>query len=56
MEAITQTKVDMTVWLGAYIEMANDTTTQRQLSDTLAVIKQYKGKNIGGVSVGNGGS
>lgn len=54
MEAIAQTKVNMSVWLGAYIEMDNDTTTTRQMSDTLAVIKQYRGKNIGGVTVGNG--
>ncbi|KAK9894951.1 glycoside hydrolase family 17 protein [Cystobasidium minutum MCA 4210] len=52
MQAIEDTKVDMTVWLGIYID-SDDTIWERQRDDTLAIIQKYGTDHISGVTVGN---
>lgn len=52
MQAIEDTKVDMTVWLGIYID-TDDTIWARQRDDTLAIIQKYGTAHISGITVGN---
>lgn len=52
MQAIEDTKVDMTVWLGIYID-TDDTIWERQRDDTLAIIQKYGTDHISGITVGN---
>lgn len=52
MEAIRQTKIDMTVYLGIYIS-TDDTIWQRQRQDTLDIIQEYGVDHISGITVGN---
>jgi glucan 1,3-beta-glucosidase len=52
MQAIQDTKVDITVWLGIYIDI-DDTIWERQRNDTLAIIQQYGTDHISGITVGN---
>lgn len=52
MEAIRQTKVDMQVYLGIYID-TDDTIWERQRDDTLAIVQEYGVDHIAGITVGN---
>jgi exo-beta-1,3-glucanase (GH17 family) len=52
MEAIRQTKVDLTVYLGIYIS-EDETIWERQRADTLAIIQEYGVDHISGITVGN---
>ncbi|KAF8969199.1 glycoside hydrolase superfamily [Flammula alnicola] len=55
LEAIKQTKVDMTVWLGNYpIATDNGTAYQRQRDEIKAAIQTYGTTNIGGYVTQNG--
>lgn len=51
MQAIQDTKVDLGVWLGVYVD-DNATTWERQKSDTLNVLQTYGLDNVRGVTVG----
>jgi len=51
-QAIRDTKVDLSVWLGIYVDN-NDTTWQRGVDDTINVLNTYGTANIGGITVGN---
>lgn len=51
-QAIQDTKVDLSVFLGIYVD-DNATTWQRGVQDTLDVIKTYGTANIAGITVGN---
>ncbi|KAF9048621.1 glycoside hydrolase family 17 protein [Panaeolus papilionaceus] len=54
LEAIKQTKVDMTVWVGNYpIATDNGAAYQRQRDILKAAIQTYGTDHIGGVTVGN---
>ncbi|CAA7266970.1 unnamed protein product [Cyclocybe aegerita] len=54
LEAIKQTKVDMTVWLGNYpIATDNNAAYQRQRDVIKQAIQTYGTDHIGGVTVGN---
>lgn len=54
LEAIKQTKVDMTVWLGNYaIATDNNTAYARQRDAIKSAIQTYGTDHIGGVTVGN---
>jgi len=54
LEAIKQTKVNMTVWLGNYvIATDNGAAYQRQRDTINAAIQTYGTGNIGGITVGN---
>lgn len=52
LQAIQETKANMTVWLGIYIG-TDETVNQEQMTETLAAIKAYGTKHISGVIVGN---
>lgn len=52
MQAIQDTKVNMTVWLGIYID-SDDTIWERQRDDTLAIVSKYGTDHISGITVGN---
>lgn len=52
LQAIQETKVNMTVWLGLYIG-TDETVNQEQMTETLAAISAYGTKHISGVIVGN---
>lgn len=52
MQAIQDTKVDMTVWLGIYID-TDESIWERQRDDTLAIIQKYGVDHISGITVGN---
>ncbi|KAJ7126763.1 glycoside hydrolase superfamily [Mycena epipterygia] len=54
LEAITQTKVNMTVWLGNYaVATDNGTAYERQRDLIKTAIQSYGIEHIGGVTVGN---
>ncbi|KAJ7170893.1 glycoside hydrolase family 17 protein [Mycena crocata] len=54
LEAIKQTKVDMTVWLGNYVVATdNGTAYERQRDVIKEAIELYGTEHIGGVTVGN---
>lgn len=54
LEAIKQTKVNMTVWLGNYpIATDNGAAYERQRDEIKAAIQTYGTDHIGGVTVGN---
>ncbi|KAJ6532031.1 glycoside hydrolase family 17 protein [Mycena capillaripes] len=54
LEAITQTKVDMTVWLGNYaIATDNGAAYDRQRDAIKAAIQKYGVAHVGGLTVGN---
>lgn len=54
LEAIKQTKVNMTVWLGNYpIATDNGAAYQRQRDEIKAALQTYGTSNIGGITVGN---
>jgi len=54
LEAIKQTKVDMTVWLGNYcLATDNGTAYDRQRGEIQAAIQTYGTDHIGGITVGN---
>ncbi|KAJ7476006.1 glycoside hydrolase family 17 protein [Mycena latifolia] len=54
LEAIEQTKVDMTVWLGNYVVATdNGTAYERQRDVIKTAIQKYGVGHIGGVTVGN---
>lgn len=54
LEAIKQTKVNMTVWLGDYTIPTDDHAAyKRQRDDIVDAIKTYGTDNVGGVTVGN---
>lgn len=54
LEAIKQTKVNMTVYLGNYaIATDNGTAYQRQRNEITAAIQTYGTAHIGGITVGN---
>lgn len=50
--AIEQTKVNMTVWLGLWVD-DNAQTWQRQVQTTQAVLKKHGAKHVEGLIVGN---
>lgn len=52
LQAIQDTKVEMTVWLGVWID-TNTTTVANQMQTTLDVLKVYGTKHVAGVTVGN---
>lgn len=52
LQAIQDTKVNMTIWLGVYIG-SNETVNTEQMEQTIKVIKTYGTSHIGGVSIGN---
>ncbi|KAJ7285224.1 glycoside hydrolase [Mycena rebaudengoi] len=53
LEAIKQTKVDMTVWLGNYVATDGGTAYARQRDEIVAAVKKYGVEHIGGITVGN---
>ena len=54
LEAIKQTKVDMTVWLGNYpVATDNGTAYVRQRDVIKSAIQTYGTDHIGGITVGN---
>ncbi|KAI0749740.1 glycoside hydrolase [Daedaleopsis nitida] len=53
LEAITQTKVDMQVWLGNYPVATDPAPYERQRDAIIAAIKKYGTDHIAGISVGN---
>ncbi|KAJ7455240.1 glycoside hydrolase [Mycena galericulata] len=53
LEAIKQTKVNMTVWVGNYAIADNGTAYDRQRGELEAAIQKYGVGNIGGMTVGN---
>ena len=52
LQAIQDAQVNVTAWLGVYVD-GNDTTWERQMSDTLSAIQTYGTDHISGVIVGN---
>lgn len=52
MQAIKDTKVNITVWLGVYIG-SNETVNLQQMTETISVLKTFGIANIGGVTIGN---
>ncbi|KAJ7762001.1 glycoside hydrolase family 17 protein [Mycena maculata] len=54
LEAIKQTKVNMTVWIANYVDVGdNGTAYDRQRDELEAAIQKYGVGNIGGMTVGN---
>lgn len=53
LEAIKQTKVNMTVWLADYNVPTNATAYSEQRDTILDAIKTYGTDHVGGVTVGN---
>ncbi|KAF7336800.1 Glycoside hydrolase [Mycena venus] len=54
LEAITQTKVNMTVWLGNYAVATDNGAAYARQRDTIkAAIQKYGVEHIGGLTVGN---
>ncbi|KAJ7707421.1 glycoside hydrolase superfamily [Mycena rosella] len=54
LEAIAQTKVDMSVWLGNYIVATDNGTAYTRQRDVIkTAIQKYGVEHIGGVTVGN---
>ncbi|PCH39399.1 glycoside hydrolase family 17 protein [Wolfiporia cocos MD-104 SS10] len=53
LEAIKQTKVNMTVWLANYIVATNSTPYERQRDEIMDALKTYGTDQVGGVTVGN---
>ncbi|EIM91465.1 glycoside hydrolase [Stereum hirsutum FP-91666 SS1] len=53
LEAIKQTKVNMTVWLGNYPSATDSTAYTRQRDLITAAIQTYGTDHIGGITVGN---
>ncbi|GAA95577.1 glycoside hydrolase family 17 protein [Mixia osmundae IAM 14324] len=53
LQAIADTKVNMTVWLGIYLDMTNSTTNERQIQQTLDAISKHGSDHVSGVIVGN---
>jgi len=52
MQAIQDTQVDLSVWLGIYVD-DNATTWDRGVQATLDVVQTYGTANIAGITVGN---
>jgi hypothetical protein len=52
LDAIQSLKVDLTVFLGVWVD-SNTTTVQRQLSDMYDILNKYPASLIDGVAVGN---
>ncbi|KAL8292117.1 hypothetical protein RQP46_001583 [Phenoliferia psychrophenolica] len=52
LQAIEDTKVNMTVYLGCYIG-TNDTVNAQQQAETTAVLEQYGTSHVDGVIIGN---
>lgn len=53
LEAIKQTKVNMTVWLGNYNIPTDSSPYERQKEAIKEAIQTYGTTNIGGITVGN---
>jgi hypothetical protein len=54
LEAIKQTKVDLTVWTGNYVVATdNGTAYTRQRDELQQVIQEYGTTHMGGMTVGN---
>ncbi|KAF8631573.1 hypothetical protein AX15_002324 [Amanita polypyramis BW_CC] len=53
LEAIQQTKVNMTVYPGNYVLPSDDAGYQRQRDALLGAVQKYGTNNIGGLTVGN---
>lgn len=55
--AIKETKVNMTVWLAAWVPQPSDdpqnVTYNRQAEQVIAAVKKYGPDNIAGITVGN---
>ena len=52
LNAIQDLKVDLTVFLGVWVD-TNSTTLQRQLSDMYSILNKYPVDLIDGIAVGN---
>ncbi|WVQ84409.1 hypothetical protein IAT38_006561 [Cryptococcus sp. DSM 104549] len=52
MQAIQDTKVNMTVWLGIYVD-SNETAYTDQLNHVVDVLKTYGTDHVSGITVGN---
>jgi len=52
LQAIQDTKVDMQIWLGVYVD-DDDTVWERQKSDTLQALQTYGTDHVAGITVGN---
>ncbi|WWC62957.1 uncharacterized protein I303_105555 [Kwoniella dejecticola CBS 10117] len=52
LQAIQDTKVDMTVWLGIYVD-SNETAYENQLAAVSDALKTYGTDHVSGITVGN---
>ncbi|WVO18592.1 hypothetical protein L204_106311 [Cryptococcus depauperatus] len=52
LQAIQDTKVNMTVWLGIYID-SNDTAYKQQVDAVVDALKTYGADHVSGITVGN---
>jgi exo-beta-1,3-glucanase (GH17 family) len=53
LEAIIQTKVNMTVWLGNFVEDGDNTAYDRQRTAIQGALQTYGTTHIAGITVGN---
>ncbi|GAA6054305.1 hypothetical protein JCM3770_001425 [Rhodotorula araucariae] len=52
LQAIQDTKVNMTVWIGAYVGV-NETVNEQQQQDILDALKIYGTDHVSGITIGN---
>lgn len=52
LQAIQDTKVNMTVWLGAYVGQ-NSTVNEQQQQDVLDALQMYGTDHVSGITIGN---
>lgn len=53
LDAIKETKVNVSVYLGIYVDPSDDSTYQRQKQDTQSALQKFGENNVLGLTVGN---